>query len=767
MYNSKDFTPLRSWTIDSDVNVTKQLLKDSFEEVIRATGYKVAVYDIEIDKRLPAISIRNREDDRHMGVYVYCNGNIVEMAIEGRGHQIKAKDLEKVYSKAVGAMRGVHAGYTNTKNILDRFGMRGTGVSIGAGVGVAAGAVIGTSVRLVAKGLSLLLRDKEAYDKEMAFYELAIGLGDYIVGGTDPAGVTKALIKNAEENNDEIAQYLLGNAYCEGRGVEVSLDESIRYYALAAKNGEKRSREILAVEYLYGEREYTVEEKWTGLIYLTELADNGDVAAANSLIDIYGTGDIEGIPADAEKTIEVAEKYAGEGNVYACMILANIYDSDKVSSKVDFDAYKDDKKAFEYYVQLIQHDESSYVEEAAISLAHMHRDSRGVEGNREEELRYYGLAALKGNLEAKSVLASAYTLGLGIDKDHSVAQKLCNELIRSGNKEVLPIAYYCNYVIADEAKKYKVSMENARKYISLENAEEEKKEELQRYLAEQEELISKMTDEERREYLQERKPLFGGFKKKEKGEGTGGNKKIVIAIVAVLAVIVLIFALTKCNGNHNIQESDYTEPEKAGVSSNEEIAVSDEEYYALNIYASNFSEAPLEHYYKGDYSAEELLNFAYQHNFYNNMDMMEWAEDMYYPSINGYDYYNIRISEENINYTLKKYFGDEVVVDALSGLSNVDNYANGYYYSEETGGNMPCGFALLYDIEKNDDTYTCYYYVYGEGYYDAGDVKYYSWSHDQATNEFGYSSASCELKLKASDLNNRDTYHLISFDMYF
>lgn len=574
MYNSKDFTPLRSWTIDSDVNVTKQLLKDNFEEVIRAAGYKVAVYDIEIDKRLPAISIRNREDDRHMGVYVYCDGNIVEMAIEGKGHQVKATDLEKVYSKAVGAMRGVHQGYMNTKNILGRFGMRGTGVSIGAGVGVAAGAVIGTSLRAAVKIGRLLFRDQEAYDKEMAFYELAIGFGDYIVGGTDPAGVTKALIKNAEENNDEIAQYLLGNAYCEGRGVEVSLDESIRYYALAAKNGEKRSREILAVEYLYGEREYTVEEKWTGLIYLTELADNGDVAAANSLVDIYGTGDIEGIPADAEKTIEVAEKYAGEGNVYACMILANIYDSDKVSSKVDFDAYKDDKKAFEYYVQLIQHDESSYVEEAAISLAHMHRDSRGVEGSREEELRYYRLAALKGNLEAKCVLANAYTLGLGIDKDHSVAQKLCNELIRSGNKEVLPIAYYCNYVIADEAKKYKVSMENARKYISLENAEEEKKKELQKYLAEQEELISKMTDEEQREYLQERKPLFGGFKKKEKGEGAGGNKKIVIAIVAVLAVIVLIFALTKCNGNQT-SETGYSD----GAETKQDVQYDGDDYW--------------------------------------------------------------------------------------------------------------------------------------------------------------------------------------------
>lgn len=535
MYNSKDFTPLRSWTLDRDANVTMQLLKDSFEEIIVAAGYKIAVVDIEIDESLPAISIQNREDYRHMGVYVYCYENTVEMAIEGKGHQVKATDLEKVYSKAVGAIRGLQAGYTNTKNIMGRFGMN-KGASIGVGVGVAAGAVIGGSIRAAVKLGKLLLRDKEAYEKEMAFYELAIGIGDYIVGGTDPVGVIRALTRNAEENNDKIAQYLLGNAYCEGRGVGVSLDKSIRYYALAAKNGEQRSREILAIEYLYGESDYTVEEKNTGLIYLTELADNGDIAAANSLIDVYRTGEINGIPANASKTIEVAENYAREGNVYACAVLANIYDSAKKSEAIDFDAYKDDEKAFKYYVQLIQHDEPIYIEEAAMSLARMYRDSRGVDGSREEELKYYGLAASKGNLEAKCALANAYTLGLGTDKDHSIAQKICNELIKSGNKEVLPTAYYCSYVIADEAKKYKVSMENARKYISCINAEEEKAVELQKYLVEQEALLSKMTDAERREYLQERKPLFNGF--------TGNlnvNKKTLAIIVGLILLLIIGF----------------------------------------------------------------------------------------------------------------------------------------------------------------------------------------------------------------------------------
>lgn len=77
-------------------------------------------------------------------------------------------------------------------------------------------------------------------------------------------------------------------------------------------------------------------------------------------------------------------------------------------------------------------------------------------------------------------------------------------------------------------------MDNARKYINCVNAEEEKVVELQNYLAEQEAIISQMTDDERREYLQERKPLFNGFK-----ENLTVNKKI-LAIIVVLTLFLLL-----------------------------------------------------------------------------------------------------------------------------------------------------------------------------------------------------------------------------------
>ena len=136
---------------------------------------------------------------------------------------------------------------------MRRFGVSGTASALGAGAGVAVGAAIGGSVRLVAKGVKALLRDKDAYERERGFYELVLGLGDYLIGGVDPSNIISKLRSKAEEGN-AVAQYLIGSAYVEGRGVEPNLDEAVRWFALAAANNEKRSKEILAVEYLYGEK---------------------------------------------------------------------------------------------------------------------------------------------------------------------------------------------------------------------------------------------------------------------------------------------------------------------------------------------------------------------------------------------------------------------------------------------------------------------------------------------------------------------------------
>ena len=531
MYKSKDFTELRNWTLSNDVEVTINDLKEAFEELTRAADIPVSIIDIEIDNSLPAIKIRSTLNSNYMGIYVYCNSNMVGMALEGKGEQIKAPDLEKLFYKAVGTVAGVYDGYQKSKNIMRRFGVSGTASALGAGAGVAVGAAIGGSVRLVAKGVKALLRDKDAYEREMGFYELVLGLGDYLIGGVDPSNIISKLRSKAEEGN-AVAQYLIGSAYVEGRGVEPNLDEAVRWFALAAANNEKRSKEILAVEYLYGEKEYSIDEKITGLKYLKELADNGDEEAAINIIDIYGFGSVDGIPADIPKMIEAAEVYADRGNTYAIMVLARTYDTVCNNEKVNDADYKDDAKAAIWYHGILTLKDREYMEEASMCLANMYMEGRGVEESPEYATKCLNIAAKCGNIGAKAALAYYMTFGIGTEKDHIGAQKMCEDVIRAGDQKEKSVAYYCNYKIFDEAKKYKQSMEYARKCLECKTTDAAKTAELENYLAEKEELISKMTDEERREYLQERKPISEHL-----------NKKAIVIIALIIIALIGVFVI--------------------------------------------------------------------------------------------------------------------------------------------------------------------------------------------------------------------------------
>ena len=557
MYKSKDFTELRNWTLNYDDKVAISDLKAAFEELTRAADITVSFRDIKIDNNLPAISIGSLTNSKYMGIYVYCRSNMIVMALEGKGEQIKSSDLEKLFYKAAGTVAGVYGVYQKSRTFMRRFGAGATASALGAGASVAVGAAIGGSVRLVAKGVKALLRDQAAYDREMGFYELVLGLGDYLIGGVDSGNLLSKLRSEAEEGN-EIAQYLIGSAYVEGRGVEPNLEEAVRWFALAADNNEKRSKEILAVEYLYGEKEYSIEEKRIGLKYLKEQADNGDEDAAINIIDIYGYGSIEGIAADISKMIEAAEAYADRGNTYAIMALARTYDTLCNNKKVNDADYKDDTKAARWYQRIVIQENCEYRDEASMCLANMYMEGRGVEANPESTTKYLKISAQCGNIEAKAALAYHMTFGIGTEKDHIGAQKLCEDVIRSGNQKEKSIAYYCNYIIFDEAKKYRQSMDYARKCLGSETTDEAKVAELKEYLAEKEELISKMTDEERREYLQERKPLFRGSKKKDK-EGelffpSFAKKKTLLIIIGIIVVIVAAIFIVRGLGHNNKTE---------------------------------------------------------------------------------------------------------------------------------------------------------------------------------------------------------------------
>lgn len=548
MYQSKQFVELRCWTIDREQALSGAEVKEIFVELIRAAGYPIEVVDITIDNRMPGLALRYAENQNYMPLYIYGNADSIWMALEGKGEQVKATDLVKLYHKAAGALSGMHASYKRTQNKLGRLGISSKSASLGVGIGLATGAAIGGSVRLLAKGVSVLMRDKEAYEKEMAFYDLALNLGDFLIGGTDNGSLITVLMEKAEEGNLS-AQFILACAYSEGRGIEMNLAESVKWFACAAENGEVRSRAILAYEYLYGENEYGLEEKHKGLTYMKELADAGDEDAAACVVDILGNGTIEGIPTDLSEMIPAATNYAVRGNIDAMLMLARTYDTMFSNGSANDSIYKDDNKASYYYRMIVELRPQTCLEEVTMCLVQMYTAGRSADANESNLFYYSEIAASCGNLEAKRLLAYYYTFGIGTGKNYEAAKKLCDELLRSKNQNAIPMAYYCKHAMADAEKKYKKSMDFARKYIQCERAEADKKAELKKYLEQKEALIRNMPEEERREYLQEDNLFTNALKYL----GNMDKRKWII-IASVAFVVILIIVLVFVFGNR--EESD-------------------------------------------------------------------------------------------------------------------------------------------------------------------------------------------------------------------
>ena len=159
----------------------------------------------------------------------------------------------------------------------------------------------------------------------MEFYQDALGVGDFAIGAADTRGIIGKIKAQAEQDNP-IAQYVLGMSYAEGRGVEINQEIALQWFEKAAANGELRSQSIIADEYLFSNNDYDSEYKEIAVQYLTNLADSGQTWAAATLLDIFSMGTVEGIAIDYDKTAEIAQKYAYQGHDYSAMVLAQLYD---------------------------------------------------------------------------------------------------------------------------------------------------------------------------------------------------------------------------------------------------------------------------------------------------------------------------------------------------------------------------------------------------------------------------------------------------------
>ena len=554
---------LRSWEFANSDDISIEEIISSLRDLINAGNYEdVGVVESNA-LEIPSAAIICRENANYLHIYNYLyaeGGSIFWISsIHGKGEQVNAKDMEKMYHKAAGAWGTFKASVSAGKSMSGRFGISSRAGGISAGIGTASGLAIKGAAGLAVKGVRALMRDKAAYEKEMNYYNKALGIIDFAAGGIDSFELIPRIEEQAEQGN-RIAQFVLGSAYAEGRGVEPDEQTAFGWFEKAAKNGEMRSRNIVCSEYLYGEEDYGVEKKRIGLGYLIDLANNGAEWAPGLILDIFFMGSVPGLPEDYEKAVYYAKKYASEGNADALQLFSGIYDSAVNNGSIpELAKYRDDEKAVIAYQKLIELGNPDYSGNAAFDLGEMFAEGRGVIENKQEAFNYYSIASEYGNLNAKAKLMQAYYFGNGVEKSNIDAAKYANQIVNSNADDYLPEAYYCLHKCADETEQYGDSMRYAKAYIACKKAKPEKKEELLQYLNEMETKLSQMTEAEKRAFLKEARAT---------SKSTGGKLVAVILIIIIAVIGLIIFAQN--NNDEYTSDDSYSSEEYAGSEEVEE-----------------------------------------------------------------------------------------------------------------------------------------------------------------------------------------------------
>ena len=299
---AKQEITLRLYDMGFNADIQLSELYDEFEMLIKAAELPVLIEYGEKN----TILLSSAENGIYMPVTTFLSSEkgitYVVSSVYGKGEQIRAQDLEKLCYKAKGHFDSLKYGMDKGKSIASVFSYGTREGGIVGGVSVAAGLAISGTFTLAAKGMRALLRDTDAYEKEMRFYETALSVVDFVIGAADSGNIISSLTESG--NNDNVfAQYLLGDAYAKGWAVEQNESEALKWFEMAAERGHLESQNIVSGEYLYSDKDYDREKKELGIKYLINLEEAGEAWAQDLLIDIYLLGNVRGIDKDYDKAM--------------------------------------------------------------------------------------------------------------------------------------------------------------------------------------------------------------------------------------------------------------------------------------------------------------------------------------------------------------------------------------------------------------------------------------------------------------------------------
>lgn len=277
-----------------------------------------------------------------------------------------------------------------------------------------------------------------------------------------PQAPAKPSLAQLAAQGDAEAQYQLGLAYRDGKGVKKSLSEAVAWFAMAAGNGEKAAATEVAKAYEQGsgvKRDMAAAADWwfragvlgndeakarflalflageteslngpTGAGWLEALAKDGRVDAMLALGAAYEKG--EGVTADLAKAKAWYEEAAFSGDLDARFRLGRMLLAEPGAWRL---VYKDPERE----AQNKERDKLYPTLAAAKAAAGDDREPDPVRPGMVDGEFWLRQAAAQGHAEAQYVLGMAFLIGKDLPFDLSEAVHWLSASAWNGNSEAL------------------------------------------------------------------------------------------------------------------------------------------------------------------------------------------------------------------------------------------------------------------------------------------------------------------------------------------
>jgi len=185
----------------------------------------------------------------------------------------------------------------------------------------------------------------------------------------------------------------------------------------------------------------------------------------------------------------------------------------------------------------------------------------------------------------------------------------------------------------------------------------------------------------------------------------------------------------------------------------ETIEVSEGERSIINLFLTDFSKQAISIYDLADLAQSSAfrrdtvhLQFAIRNVWFNHPEKLECGD---------WTLGNVRVKMEDLPEIVKTYFNQEVSFPDAADYNQMD----GYYYWQESGGNVPMGFACLKSVESlGAGRYAVRFDIYGAGEEWTNDVC--ALTPEEAAQKYAKSSEGMAVIATDTSLANRGALHL-------